>query len=1048
MVSGDDSAGSVISEINSAILNVKEGDKLAESGKRKLAADRYLEAITQLKSVRRRNQAQVDEVVDELLRCANQRGRMLIDERPLSNARDIDEVFDETRINEGFDTIDWHTGVKNEEERIFRDVRKRIVTGNRLQNAGKYGEAIECYREAREITDQQLPSHTRRRLESEIDIYMRKARPKKRQAARRLKKLDVITRQLNQELLARHGFELPYRRAAADPQTVDDPVEVVYTPPLNPDIVNAAITYYRELGPFERQLTATATETDGPTPVTDRLGAIVESRHPDAPTSPEDSRDVVGAAVDILEAYESLVVEGDDDGIAELESQLDTVYSDMVACRCEDTEALAVYVDDIQAWASNRARRANAVTESIKELNTAIRQLNQELLARHGFELPYRCAAANTEMADEPDEVVYTPPFDPNLVDAITTYYRELGSFEHQLASAAAETGEPTVVMELLGAILEARHPDVPTNPEDNRELVGAAVDILEAYESLVVEGDDDGIAELESQLDTVYSDMVACRCEDTEALAVYVDDIQAWASNRARRANAVTESIKELNTAIRQLNQELLARHGFELPYRCAAANTEMADEPDEVVYTPPFDPNLVDAITTYYRELGSFEHQLASAAAETGEPTVVMELLGAILEARHPDVPTNPEDNRELVGAASNFLDAYESLVVKGDDDGVAELESQLDTVYSDVTAGEYEADSKALAARFNDIQSWIDERVHRIDLQSWRAEIREKWPATAGEHLRLEVAVVDQLTDSDSSEPSLSQFESGLKTAEQVLSLATAVETAQKEYQAAVLDGLPEAFGRYLGARDISATRINQLAATLEVVETACDAHRRYPSYPFGQVVAHICAELETGTFDDELDELVELIESATNVIEFLDRVDTEHPSIQPDVWRENIHTGLKSVSPELVRPVASLVDRMGENLWERRHLYLFSWEEFEQVVAAAFESKGYETRVTPSTLDEGVDIWAYHQGDRIAFQVKQFDTSNRVGRPTLQKLASTIAKGDADRAIVVTSSNFTQTAQKYVDEFGRKMRLVDGTELVQMLTESDYPPPLTE
>lgn len=81
-----DSGSSVVSEISSAISDIREGDVLAESGDKKLAADRYLEAIAQLKGARQNTDGELGDVVDELLRCANQHARMLIDERPVSEA--------------------------------------------------------------------------------------------------------------------------------------------------------------------------------------------------------------------------------------------------------------------------------------------------------------------------------------------------------------------------------------------------------------------------------------------------------------------------------------------------------------------------------------------------------------------------------------------------------------------------------------------------------------------------------------------------------------------------------------------------------------------------------------------------------------------------------------------------------------------------------------------------------------------------------------------------------------------------------------------------
>jgi tetratricopeptide (TPR) repeat protein len=507
-------------------------------------------------------------------------------------------------------------------------------------------------------------------------------------------------------------------------------------------------------------------------------------------------------------------------------------------------------------------------------------------------------------------------------------------------------------------------------------------------------------------------------------------------------------QRVESLDDEIRQLNTDLLAQHGIEIPYHRAAISSETLDESQGVVYTPPLDLDVIDGITAYYRELRSIERQLASVSNKNGGPTAVTKLLGGILNTRHADVETDPGGERDVVDATQDVLEAYLPLLSRGDSNGTSDLETRLEEVHTDVTAGEYRVDSDYLIQWLTEIRAWAEERVRRVELQSRADDLRSRWSATAGEHLNLDIEVTEHLTASGSGEKSLSEFESEIETAERTVSLASRVRAIRGRHQTATLDRLPEAFGQYLYRDDLSSTRLDRLERTLDVVETAVESHQRYPSYPFDRVVEYVCAELENETPNRETSELITLVENATDVLDFLANLDITHPSVQPDEWQEHIHTGLENVSPEHVRPLASLVDRMGETPWERRHLYHFSWEEFEHLVASIFESQGYDTTVTQATKDEGVDIWARSGGDRIAIQVKQHDTSNRVGRPTLQQLSSTIAKNDADQVIIVTSGEFTETARDYAADFGEEMRLIDGTELIQLLTESDHPPPVTD
>jgi HJR/Mrr/RecB family endonuclease len=126
----------------------------------------------------------------------------------------------------------------------------------------------------------------------------------------------------------------------------------------------------------------------------------------------------------------------------------------------------------------------------------------------------------------------------------------------------------------------------------------------------------------------------------------------------------------------------------------------------------------------------------------------------------------------------------------------------------------------------------------------------------------------------------------------------------------------------------------------------------------------------------------------------------------------------------------------------------HLHVFSPEQFEYLVGTLYDDMGYEAAVTQKSSDAGVDVWAQRNGERVAIQVKQNSEGNTVGRPVLQKISSTIAKGDADQAVVVTSSTFADTAETYARDFGTNMELIDGDKLVRMLSESNVPPPVAE
>ena len=95
MPPNDEFERSGVPEIDAAVSKIAEGDALAESGERVLAAGQYHEAILQLKGVRERTDGRVREIAGRLLQCVNKRGRRLIDEDSVPGSGDVDAVLEE-----------------------------------------------------------------------------------------------------------------------------------------------------------------------------------------------------------------------------------------------------------------------------------------------------------------------------------------------------------------------------------------------------------------------------------------------------------------------------------------------------------------------------------------------------------------------------------------------------------------------------------------------------------------------------------------------------------------------------------------------------------------------------------------------------------------------------------------------------------------------------------------------------------------------------------------------------------------------------------------
>lgn len=121
---------------------------------------------------------------------------------------------------------------------------------------------------------------------------------------------------------------------------------------------------------------------------------------------------------------------------------------------------------------------------------------------------------------------------------------------------------------------------------------------------------------------------------------------------------------------------------------------------------------------------------------------------------------------------------------------------------------------------------------------------------------------------------------------------------------------------------------------------------------------------------------------------------------------------------------------LQTRTMRDLLERYNPY-----EFEHYIAGLFELYGFRTRVTRASCDGGIDIEMRKDGETYVVEVKQYNRSNKVGRDKIQKLDSAARHAQADHAIFVTTSSFTEPAIEYADEL--EMELIDGNELFAMI-----------
>ncbi|MCX6150839.1 MAG: restriction endonuclease [Ignavibacteriales bacterium] len=120
---------------------------------------------------------------------------------------------------------------------------------------------------------------------------------------------------------------------------------------------------------------------------------------------------------------------------------------------------------------------------------------------------------------------------------------------------------------------------------------------------------------------------------------------------------------------------------------------------------------------------------------------------------------------------------------------------------------------------------------------------------------------------------------------------------------------------------------------------------------------------------------------------------------------------------------------------------------TWQFFEILVKDLLVAMGYgdpndETRITQGPGDEGIDgiIKADVLGlDIICIQAKKWE--NTVGRPEIQKFAGSLESKRAKKGVFITTSTFTKESLEYVDKIEKKIVLIDGNKLAELMIDYD-------
>ncbi|WP_414838279.1 restriction endonuclease [Candidatus Nanosalina sp. VS9-1] len=108
------------------------------------------------------------------------------------------------------------------------------------------------------------------------------------------------------------------------------------------------------------------------------------------------------------------------------------------------------------------------------------------------------------------------------------------------------------------------------------------------------------------------------------------------------------------------------------------------------------------------------------------------------------------------------------------------------------------------------------------------------------------------------------------------------------------------------------------------------------------------------------------------------------------------------------------------------------------EFEEIVGNVWSERGWETQVTRSSNDRGIDIVAEKQHpyyQKILIQAKRYSAGNKVGSKEIQQYYSLKDQEDnVDQVLIITTSSFTKPAERRAQDLN--VKLINGEEFLKI------------
>jgi len=126
--------------------------------------------------------------------------------------------------------------------------------------------------------------------------------------------------------------------------------------------------------------------------------------------------------------------------------------------------------------------------------------------------------------------------------------------------------------------------------------------------------------------------------------------------------------------------------------------------------------------------------------------------------------------------------------------------------------------------------------------------------------------------------------------------------------------------------------------------------------------------------------------------------------------------------------------------------RNILQNLHYAKFEDFCKILLEKYGYlNVETTKTSSDGGIDLNAEeHSGihtKKVIVQCKRYSNKNTVGARTVRELNGSMDAKNADYSLLITTSSFTKAAKEEVNQFSKKIELIDFDRLCSIIEEKE-------